>query len=247
MSAVMQQNDFGNDERFMVYNFREVAAILRDLSEAREMVNAIYSHGKSLLTTVLEVDVERDAVYLDIGPDDSANQSLLTSTRAIFVAQHQGIRIQWSSSRVGHVKYDGEPAFKIAIPEALQRVQRREYYRLATPILNPLICRIRLVASAANVLRLPVANISAGGLAVNLSDELVVEKGTEFHECKMDLPGIGEIEFDVRVRGVWTVELKTGLSKRVGMEFIRQRSGTPIMIQRYMMQLERDRLAAEGQ
>jgi len=244
----MKSNDpRDDDERYLVYNRREIAGILRDLAKQREMLTAVFAHGHGMVpTSVVDVDFDRDAVYLDIGPDEVTNRSLLSSERTIFVSSAGGIKIQWISTLIHSVKYDGSQAFKIALPNELQRIQRREYFRLDTPIVNPLICRVP--QGNASLLRLPVANISAGGIAVNLTDvpDSVVETGAEFHECKIDLPEIGEIQVDLQVRSIWSVALKNDvLTQRAGMAFTRQRAATPTLIQRYIIKLERDRLAAE--
>lgn len=236
-----------DDEQFMVYNRREVASILRDLAKQRDMLSAVFHHGQGMvLTSVVEVDYDGDAVYLDFGPDEDANKHLLSSERTIFVTVAGGVKVQWTSSRVSSVKLKSGPAFKISIPEKLQRVQRRECYRLATPIANPLVCKIPV--REAQELELALVDISVGGIGVILPEpcDPAIVKGAEFQRCTMDIPGIGKAEVALRVHGIWTVTLKNdSKSQRAGFAFIDPSPGTQSLIQRYMIKLERERIASQ--
>jgi c-di-GMP-binding flagellar brake protein YcgR len=234
-----------DDEQFMVYNRREVAGILRDLAKQRDMLSAVFHHGKDMvLTAVVDIDFDSDAVYLDYGPDEDSNRNLLSSERTIFVTVAGGVKVQWLSSSISSVKFKGSDAFKIAIPEKLQRVQRREFYRLPTPIAKPLICKIPV--SADKLLEVPLVDISTGGIGVILPDppDPAIVKGAEFQRCTLDFPEFGTAELVLRVHGVWAVTLKNdSTSQRAGLAFVNPRAGTQSLIQRYMIKLERERIA----
>lgn len=74
------------------------------------------------------------------------------------------MKVQFVSHRIESAAYDRKPAFLVPLPERVLRLQRREYYRLTTPIVNPLKCMVPLEEGRTR--EFPIVDISAGGIGM---------------------------------------------------------------------------------
>jgi c-di-GMP-binding flagellar brake protein YcgR len=234
-----------DDARFLVTNPLEVARTLRGLSSRTEMVSAFFNAGNDLLlTSVVDVQPEKNAVMLDYGSNDVLNQKILKAEKIIFVTSLDNVKVQWVSNQITADQFGGRSAFRIPFPSQVLRLQRREYYRLTTPVISPIKCRIPTGQGAS--VEVALADISAGGIGVVISQPLGVsfEVGAKFPGCRVDLPGIGTAEFTISIQSIWEVTMKNGLkSMRAGCQFIDMRAGMQSLIQRYIIKLERERIA----
>ena len=148
---------------------------------------------------------------LDYGSNDEMNQRALAADKLFCVTSHDKVRVQfllrgWTVSPAATVR----PAFRAALPESLLRLQRREYYRLTTPIARPFKCLIpiRWPQWHRRQIEANVIDISGGGLAVMVPPAgLAFEPGMEFHNCRIELPEVGIIVSTLQVRNVFDVTL----------------------------------------
>lgn len=233
-----------DDEDFTVADRDEIVRLLSGLARNKVTLSAVFNSGKDiLLTAVLEVDAAQDTILLDTSANSMSNEQLLHSQRTIFHSFSEGVKIQWVSSSIGSASYEGNKAFRITIPEKMQRIQRRGFYRVNTPIINPLLCQVTLAPD--RVVDLVLVDICAEGIGVILPGDTVLERGAQFADCKLHLPEIGTVEVALFVRSTWEVVLKNGSkSPRAGLEFAAIRPATQARIQRYINKLERSRIAA---
>lgn len=234
-----------DDSRFLVHSGLEIVRTFRGLVSRNEMVSAFFNAGKELLlTSVLAIEPETDVILLDYGSNAVLNRRILESGKIIFVTSLDKVKVQWVSSHIDSDTFEGRDAFRIAIPQQILRLQRREYYRLTTPLINPLKCRIP--ASDGVTVEVALADISAGGIGVIIAQPLGVtfEAGSVFPGCRVELPGVGTAEFTLSIQSTWEVTMKNGSkSLRAGCQFIDMRSGMQALIQRYIIKLERERIA----
>lgn len=239
-------------ERFIVHNKLEVLQILNDLSKHKAIISGTFNHGRDVfVTTVIGVDYDKQVAYLDVGRDEEFNRRLLASPRTLFTYSGR-IRVQWTSADIHTVNLSSGEALMIDLPSDLIRVQRREFFRLPTPIVNPVICRIPVGPPPQGddvpekILELPLADISIGGICVTSlgSVDTVLTEGAEFHNCKMELPGVGATNLSLRIKRVSQSETKDGGVKfYLGMEFVNPSRGNQSLIQRYVFNLEREAAA----
>lgn len=234
-----------DDERFIVTDRDEIIRILDVLGGHQARVNAIFNGGSDvLLTAVLFVAANEDAVFLDINANRTTNERLLAARSAQFISSDAGATVKWSVDAVSLSDYDGAPAFRIRLPQSLRRIQRRSAYRITTPRARPVMCRLFLTGGV--LLDLPLVDISAEGLGAVLpgeSDDRFLP-GSRFAGCALDIPDIGKVSFDLLLQSRWNVELTNGqVSPRAGFAFVDMRPATQSMIQRYVNRLERQRIA----
>ncbi|MCX7627255.1 MAG: flagellar brake protein [Methylophilaceae bacterium] len=238
-----------DNARFLVHDPLEIVRIMRGLVSRNALVSAFFNAGNDLLlTSVLEVVPDAHALILDCGGNAVMNRRFLESEKVIFVTALDNVKIQWVSNKVEPAHFEGRDAFRIAIPGEVLRLQRREYYRLATPLVNPLKCRIPVPDGGTEEVTL--ADISAGGVGIIIPAHTSIEFsiGAVFPGCSLELPGVGTAEFTLSVQNMWETTLKNGSkSRRAGCKFVDIRPGMQSLIQRYIIKLERERIAHTGQ
>jgi c-di-GMP-binding flagellar brake protein YcgR len=237
-----------DEEQFIVQNQKQIIQILNELAKHHEMLKISFSHD-TCLTNVISVDAHNHVVYLDIGIDDAFNDRLLASHHVIFT-KDDGIRLKWTSAQLTLATLKDGKAIKIALPQKLMRLQRREFFRLATPIVNPVPCIIP-IPNAENpdedrTLELTLVDVSLGGvgvIAANPLDEVLVI-GANFDKCRINFPEVGETNLTLQVRNITPVTMKDGASKyRVGLQFISPSRGNEGLINKYTYNLERQVMA----
>lgn len=240
--------DASEDEisKFAVSWKKEIVFILRAVMEKGELVSAYFNRGESfLLTSVVGVDPDRGAVYLDFGANEAMNRKILESDKIIFVSTHEKVKIQFNATRIEKVLFEGRDSFKIPLPETLIKLQRREYFRVTTPIINPLKCIVPMPDN--RKIEVAIVDISIGGIGIILPPaDPSIEPGMIFQGCHLILPDIGNIVATMEIRNVFEVTLRNGLkTKRAGCQFIDLTANMQSMIQRYIIKVERDRRAMQ--
>ncbi|HQN64382.1 MAG TPA: flagellar brake protein [Methylophilus sp.] len=246
---MIDQSDLSDDERCTVHNHKEICQILSDLAKAKAVINLSFNQGRDqCLSRVIAVDGDRNAVYLDIGIDDGFNRRLVNSNHVIF-SKNDGIRISWASPSVSEVQLKDGAALKIAVPKSLIRLQRREFFRLNTPVVNPVKCLIPY-SNPENpdddaLIELTLVDISLGGIGTNIIGPIhpALTEGARFSGCKINLPGIGEVSPSLSVRNIKSIALRSGETKhRIGLQFIEQSGSDQKKIHQYVFNLEREAL-----
>ncbi len=236
--------DTDDAEKFIVKSRVEILRILRKLAHEMDIVSAVFHGGKDvLITAVLGIDPEVDVIYLDTNASSVYNDPLLSSKRTIFVCAKDGVKVQWISTEVEMVEYQGREAFRVAIPETLKHVQKRGLFRIDTPVIDPVMCKIQIEEE--NSVQVPLVDICAEGIGVILPEPPVeeIQKGAIFENCALILPEIGVVPVTLIVMGVWKATLKNWeVSHRAGLEFVDIRSGIQSRVQRYINLLQRNRM-----
>lgn len=217
-----------------------IVHLLRSMVGRDIVLCGAFNGGREvLLTAVLEVDPGQGIVYLDINANEERNQLFRASTRVVFFANFDGARVQWASSAIADDQYDGRQAFRIEIPETLQRIQRRTSYRVNTPVTDPVMCRVP-IAEGEVELRLVDISVEGVGVLLPSSVEHAIRKGAMFERCRLEHPELGSVMIAVTVQNVWETELKNGTkSPRAGLEFLSIETGGQAKIQRFVYKMER--------
>jgi c-di-GMP-binding flagellar brake protein YcgR len=227
---------------YMIHSRMEIIYILRAIQHKNELVTAYFNQGKDfLLTSIVEVDSDDGTVIFDYGANELLNKRILESDKIILVTTQDKVKVQFVTGRVQEIEYLGRPAFRAALPDELLKLQRREYYRLATPVINPIKCSITKPDNGK--IDVPIADISLGGIAIiHYHEKLEFEIGDRFNACRILLPDIGSVVTDIEIRNEQEITMKNGTKDyRAGCMFIELRSNQQAMIQRYIIKLDRER------
>lgn len=235
----------------MVHNLKEIIQILSDLSKRKTTIKASFNRGDDeYLTTIIEVDEKNHAVYLDIGLDDAFNNKLLLSSHVLFLRE-DGVRIKWVSEQISVVSKTDGKAIKIALPIRLVRMQRRDFFRVSTTVLNAVPCRIPIPNEvdydADRTLELTLVDVSFGGVGVMATDPLhpALLESASFDSCKISFPDVGMANLTLQVKNIMPVPAKSGSIKyRIGLQYIEPSRGNESLIHKYIFNLERSTLAS---
>lgn len=225
---------------------REIRFILRTLVERRAMISAYFGPtGDFLLTTVLGFSSDENSLFLDWGADEGINARVSGSDNITCMTQLDRVKIQFDLPFARASSLAGAKAFMAPVPQSLLRLQRREYYRLATPTTHGVTCSVVVPGEGAQETRVEamVLDISGGGLAVMVPPEgTPFEPDRELHNCRINLPEVGTIEAKMRVRSVFRISAANGKPMlRAGCQFVRLPDSQVSMIQRYILRVERER------
>jgi len=238
--------------KYLLHSRTEIVFVLRAVQQKASLITVYFNEGRSfLLTSLLEVNADRGLLTFDMGSDAEMNQRALKADRFVFTTSLDKVKVQFSLKQLEQVQYEGRPALRGSIPESVLRLQRREYYRLTTPVANPVRCLLAYTRTSGEPVRLevPLLDISGGGLGLMVKPELREDfrAGTAFRDCRVELPEEGLLVCNLIVRNAFDVTTKSGNQHlRVGCEFDNLPGTRLTMVQRYITRIERERKARES-
>jgi len=126
------------------------------------------------------------------------------------------------------------------------RLQRREYFRVRTPVLGKAVCLVPQERGASKYESLQLLNISVGGLAVmSYPHNFELPVGETIRDCYLDLPGIGPINVAFRVVNIYDDEGNAD-ARRCGCQFVDLAPQARMMVQRYVNRVEAEQRRALG-
>ena len=242
-------NDLGleNWHDFEVHSRREIIALLRSLGEKNQLIRMLVrGEADVCVTSILKVDPDAGTLILDRSIDLDQNRRILAAKNVGFETTLDKIRILFDSESVREVQFEGGPALQMALPEFVIRLQRREYYRMATPVSNPVRVVIPMPdALGGGTAPFPLSDISCGGIAI-LDNRLVLGNtiGNNYLGCQIDLPDIGSVQTTLQIRNsIELTLLNNKANRRLGCAFIDISRANLALVQRYITKLERERNA----
>ena len=233
------------EARFITHSRSEILAILRTAMRKTALVTAYFNQGQDfVLTSIVGLDAERGTLLLDLPSQQAMLDKLLLSPRTLLVTSEDGIKIKFAVQGLVRQTQNGIPGVAAVIPTSIVRMQRREFYRVTCPLMQPPMCRVLSTASGQrDTAEVAILDISCGGIAViDNHPHVHFEKDTTYPYCEIELPGIGVLQTALEVRNSLDVPLRNGTTcKRSGCRFVAPTQAMMGIIQRYIMKLERDR------
>lgn len=241
-----QSDDYS---KYLLHSKSEILAVLRTLIQKGSMITVYFDHGRSfLLTAVIALSDDNREFILDVGSDNEMNRKALLADKLIFTTVVDKVKVQFSLDKLSPTQSGGRPALLAKVPDQLLRLQRREFFRLSTPVANPLKLCAEITRPDASVVQveLPLMDISGGGVGLTLSAEqtALIKRDDMLSDCKIMLPDEGLLVATIRVRSLVEVTARSGARFfRVGCEFIGLSPARMSLIQRYITRIERERKA----
>ncbi len=226
----------------------EIGAVLRTLAQRGTFITIYVNEGRELiLSRILEVDIKGKTFIFDVGGNAESNQVLLNSARSLVLAIPDGVKIQFAVGIVRNCQYQGSPALTAAFPADLIKLQRREYYRLPTPVARPYRCQLLLSNGSREWLN--VHDVSLGGVGAWVPNEIkpLIERGNIYNEVSFDFGPAGIMKLNFEVRSLRQLEQRPGqFAWMMGCQYANLPRQTEANIQRLMAQLEAERKALTG-
>jgi flagellar brake protein len=243
--------DQKNFSEYLLYSRSEVLFVLRSVLQKKCMLTVYFDGGRSFfLTSLLAISDDGNWLYLDVSNDPQINKSALLAGKLMFTTMLEKVKIQFSADGIQEVPSGNRKAFACHLPETLLRLQRREHFRLSTPVAMPLKCVFQAPTPEGGLeqLSLTLLDISGGGVGLMVPDNraMLFQAGSLLSSCKIDIPDEGKVVTGLGVRNVFPVTLKNGTHyTRVGCEFVELAGNHLNWVQRYITRTERERKARE--
>jgi c-di-GMP-binding flagellar brake protein YcgR len=247
MHTYISDADLENWHDFEVGSRREIIALLRSIGEKNQLIRMLVrGEADVCVTSILDVDADNNSVILDCSINPDQNRRILAAKAVSYETTLDKIRILFASEHVEPCHFEGAPALKIALPPTLIRLQRREFYRMATPVSNPVRVHIPLPAElGGGTNTFPLADISCGGIAI-LDNHLLLGDtiGKVYQDCRIELPEVGTVSTGLQIRNSLDLTLLNNKSnRRLGCQFVELPRSALNTVQRYITKLERERNA----
>ena len=229
------------DDRLRITSPSEIRFVMHYISEKGNRVALYYGNENDfILTTLLAVD--DTGLWLEQSTNDSDNRRVAESNKLTFVSSHLQIKVQFTINQAISMVYQDYPAFYLPLPDSLYRLQRREYYRLTTPVNNPLRFVIAGDPRTKKQNReFIVMDVSCGGVGlICLETDIDLTPGQSYSGCQIDLPELGTIKATIEIKNLVLLTLKSGMTqKRAGCEFKNLDGASIILLQRYVTNMQR--------
>lgn len=240
----------GDDSPYWIESPLEIKHLLKTFAKRNEKLTIWLSPGQFFVSMVLSIS-DANELVLDFGVDPKTNARTLIASKVMCVASFDRIDVKFELTRIKQTKYDGAMAFVCALPARVHKLQRREFYRVPTPLAKPVFSTLVIpppegTALKTRTVQAQVVDISLGGICImdpgggppELLGNLVCRG------CTMMLPEFGQVSFDLLICHIFEVETRGGIKKRrAGCKFLALTHGDQTLVQRYMTKLERDRKA----
>jgi c-di-GMP-binding flagellar brake protein YcgR len=229
------------DNEFVIHSKKEIQNILRTIFERNTRAALYYNEGNSFVLTML-LDIGEAGIWIDPPSNPSDNRNILNSNKIIFVSTHNQAKVQFVIDSAQHVTYNGQNAVFISLPSKMLRLQRREYFRLATLPHNPLSCVFKTVQDQLYVKHdLTIMDISIGGIALVCQEtSLGLTPGNTYPNCEIELPGTGTLTTTIQVKNTFELTARSGeIIRRAGCVFVNPDGTMTSLLQRYVANMQR--------
>jgi c-di-GMP-binding flagellar brake protein YcgR len=221
----------------------EICQILHAIQRQAALITASVGGEEFFLTSVVKVDGDGGYLMLECDRDGRHVERVMKKQRLLCSTTLEKIKIQFVCERIETAQDDGRDVFKAALPQDLLRLQRREYFRMATPVMTPVKCTMTVPRDDKNTnVQLSLVDISCGGIAVLTPPELFTPELGAQYDCTIHLPSTAALKTRVQARNAFMMKLPNGKSvQRSGFAFVDLRESSLSVVQRYIMGLERQR------
>jgi c-di-GMP-binding flagellar brake protein YcgR len=229
----------------MVYNKAQIISHLNLLYKKKCLILLSLDENETFVTMLAAIEPQKDLVAFDCAPTEQVNSHLLNATKVEFNANFSGIEVRFRGRNIKKTQLDGETVFSMPIPQSIQWIQRRQFYRVRLPLLRSTY--VKIFVEDQFVVDLPFYDISISGFAlVNEFSDLfhLFEKNRKFSGCRLVLEDVlnQEIEFEVMYVSPFNPN-QPDLAQKIGCKFIALKPAVESGIQLYMQCQERKDLA----
>ncbi len=228
------------DNTFLLSSYLEIRALLL-AAQSQGTLLRMYTenHTLALVTTLLDIDDDSQSIIVDNSADEAFNRRLVQAKSVSFEAMLDKVRIVFTSAGAQPCIHDQRPALRLPFPENMQRVQRREFYRVDIPITVSALATIPRPYHS--ITTFPIKDISAGGLSlIDDVDILDATPSAMYHKCTLTLPDAGQVITDLQVKRCHDVILPNGKTARsIGFQFVNLPNPMHIQVQNFIGRLER--------
>lgn len=197
----------GAEERYRLVDQADIKATLIQLARGRNLVSASFNGGTEyLMTAVVGVNDPLGLLLLDFGPDAAHTRRAIASGRLQCSVRCAGVPIHFTCESLRGARFEGMPTIAAAMPQRIYRIQRRDAFRAATPIVNgPRLLVPDPLTGHRHTLAL--RDISLGGVGlIGGEGGQPLQPSARYANCTLSLPEFGDITVDLRICHHWQQE-----------------------------------------
>ncbi|MCK9636278.1 flagellar brake protein [Methylobacter sp. Wu8] len=233
---------------FAIQNTKQIISHLSLMVKNKCLLSARFgTNNESYITALLGIDEKNNTLILDYGPKEDLNQRILNAGKISFDADYTGIKVSFVGTGLKKITHKGEPAFSMPIPKSLFWMQRREYFRVKSPLSKSSYCQLLMEGN--KPVNLKLYDISLTGFAMlNVSKEVseLMIPGEIITQGKLVLADAGEglVSFEVCAKYIINPD-KLQKIQKIGCRFVKLTRPVEEVIQRYMQQIQREDLQKE--
>ena len=219
---------------FRVDSPREVASLLRQLCDGNITLNLNASDGSVVSATLWTFDTERGSLGFNIDASASALPALLECEEVVVVGYLDSIKLQFDTQDLVLVRGVRGDILNCKAPREVFRFQRRNSFRVRPILRNSPAARLRHSTIADMQLALRVLDISIGGCALFLPEDVPpLQPGTTLNQVEIELDADTRFRVDIRLQHVTSLGADAK-GVRLGCEFMRADASALRSLQRYI-------------
>jgi c-di-GMP-binding flagellar brake protein YcgR len=231
------------ESAFLIHSPEKIISKLSILLRNKCLLTAYFGdNDESFITTILEINKKDNVFIFYHGCKKNLTEQLFNSSKITFKTEYLGAEITFDTIKLEKIHYQGVSAFAVSIPASILWMERREFYRVKSPVSKSSYCQ--LILKEQEPVSLKLYDISLAGFSMltdskEVSDFIIPD--TFFEQCKLILADTGEdiISFEIRSKYIMNSENLNGMEK-IGCKFTRITPAFENTIQRYILQIERE-------
>ena len=225
--------DDGLDE-FRVSSTRDVGTLLKQLLDGSVLLNLNGSDGRVFTSAIWTLDTTRGTIGFNADPNDPAMQSVLHSRVVTVVGYLESVKVQFDVQNLMLVHGNKASVLSCPFPREMFRFQRRNAFRVRPLMRSAPTAKLRHPDMPDTEFSLRVIDISIGGCALFLPDEVpMMNAGVVIGGVRMELDEDTKLDVNLRLQHVTSLNSEArGL--RLGFEYIRPGGDTQRTLQRFI-------------
>lgn len=231
---------------FRIDSPAEILSVLKSLQDGNVLINLNGSDGAAYTTTLWAVDPGRGMLSFSADEHSSQVQQLVEAEEAVAVAYLDSIKLQFDVSGLLVVHGGKTCALSCALPRVLYRFQRRAGYRVRPLLRNTPVAKVRHPMIPDMALSLRVLDVSIGGCALFLPDDVPpLQPGVVLNGVQIELGLDTRLTTSLRLQHVTSLN-QDAKGVRLGCEIVDPSADTLRSLQRYINQTQRRARALGG-
>ncbi len=227
---------------YRITSAAEIKALLRQLTDNNTLVTLSGPGGGSYTTLLWSFDGVRGVISFSAESNNQQLQQLLEGGELVAVAYLDSVKVQFDVDGAVLVR-GAQTAINARHPKQFYRFQRRSYFRVK-PMGRSLPCaQLRHPAIPDMSLSLRVMDISVGGIAIFLPDNVpMLAAGSTLRHCQLMLDDETLLDVDLTLHHV-SVMNPEAKGARLGCEILNLHGNDERALQSYINLTQKRRLA----
>lgn len=231
---------------YRVAHAAEVAALLARLRDDGPPVVLAAGNGVSLGAHLGGIDARAGSLHFDVGGTSPQLESLIAADEVTAISQLDDVRLQFTLQGLVLVHDGGHSTLQSDWPDHLLRLQRRDSYRVRLGARAAPSVSLRHPSLPDMQLRLRLLDVSAGGCAILLPDDVPdLQPGTRIHGVQVQLDLETRIEAGLLLHHVSAFDGEGG-PRRIGCSWVGLQGPAERALQRFILQTQKRQRLLRG-